>query len=158
MKTRIIFLSLLIFCGVTPIMAANMCVKNDVVMVVLDPEVSGTKGAINSADKTWSVSFSYGVISGIGGCYSTVLCDTETAGCIANDQSVLSPYNSGGTDKYCYCKMLRPVVSKWVFEAAHGAYANSGGCKDCANYCGQIIALVNGATLRRALFSTAGVP
>ena len=105
----ILALSASVFC--INAMGANMCIKDDVVMVILDPVVAGSSLSSNATGKTWSTSFNYGVISGIGGCGAAP--SPVSAGTPAPDQSVLSPTSTG---TYCYCKMLHPMPSQWVYS------------------------------------------
>ena len=127
--------------------AANMCIKNDAVMVVLDSQVNGKALAYNNTGKTWSTKFSYGVISGIGGCYSDV---GLTQGVVASDQTNITPYTGG---LYCYCKMLRPIESPWVFS---GNLDNLNYCAiNCASYCSSYAA--SAVALRAGLFGNIGI-
>lgn len=125
--------------------AANMCIKNDAVMVVLDPQIGGTALANNATGKTWSTKFSYGVISGIGGCYSNV---GSTQGVVASDQTNITAYSAGN---YCYCKMLKPVVSPWVYSGHNHSYCAT----NCASYCSSNAA--SAVALRAGLFGNIGI-
>ena len=120
-----------------PILAygENMCVKNGSVMVVLDPQIGGTALANNATGKTWSTRFSYGVISGIGGCFSDV---GSVLGAIASDQNI-TPYTVGGR---CYCKMLRPIESAWVYGGGDTTFSCSARCAaDCSSGTASNVAL-----------------
>ena len=130
--------------------AANMCIKNDAVMIVLDPQVGGTANGNSATGKTWSTKFSYGIISGVGGCYSNV---GATQGGVASDQNI-TPYTSG---TYCYCKMLKPAESAWVYSG-YGSSAASYN-NNCANYCASYCAsnAASAVALRVGLFSTVGI-
>ena len=121
--------------------AENMCVKNGSIMVVLDPQINGTALANNKTGKTWSTKFSYGVISGVGGCYTNV---GSTHGVVASDQTNITPYSTG---PYCYCKMLRPIESPWVYG---GSYVANDCATYCASYCASNAASV--VALRAGLF------
>ncbi len=129
--------------------AANMCIKNDAVMVVLDPQVNGTALANDVTGKTWSTKFSYGVISGIGACSTNV---ASSQGGVASDQTNMTPY-TGGT--YCYCKMLRPIESPWVFSGYYSG-SNYGYCANgCASECS--VRAASAVALRRGLFGNIGI-
>jgi len=121
-----------------PILAhgENMCVKNGSVMVVLDPQINGTALANNATGQTWSTKFSYGVISGIGGCYTNV---GAVTGVVASDQTNITPYSTGNV---CYCKMLRPIESPWVCsdEEPYNSTVKCAG--NCASYCSSRAASV----------------
>lgn len=127
--------------------SANMCIKDDVVAVVLDSLINGSSSSYVADTKSWSVSFSYGAISGIGGCYSNV-CSTQ--GCIATNQNI-SPYSTG---YYCYCKMLLPVPSKWVYSGRFNG-GNADNCAaQCASYCSNNSK--NNSELRKGMFGSIG--
>lgn len=127
--------------------AANMCIKNDAVMIVLDPHVSGSLNGYDNTGQTWSTKFSYGIISGIGGCYSNL---GATQGGVASDQNI-SPYTTG---THCYCKMLKPAESAWVYSGNY--LAGSYQCPtNCSKYCATNAA--SAFALRVGLFSTVGI-
>ena len=107
----------------------NMCVKDGSVLVVLDPQINGTALSNNQTGKTWSTRFSYGIISGIGGCYNDV---GSTQGVVASDQANITPYTTGS---YCYCKMLKPVESAWVYNVSFYSvgYCASGCASSCSS-------------------------
>ena len=112
--------------------AESMCVKDGSIMVVLDPQIGGTALSSNVTGKTWSTQFGYGVVSGIGGCIDTMI----TIGQVAGNQTSITPYTSGAR---CYCKMLHPVESLWVYTNACGG--KSGTCLSyCASYCSSGVA------------------
>ena len=143
----ILALSASVFC--INAMGANMCIKDDVVMVILDPVVNGSSLSSNATGKTWSTSFNYGVISGIGGCGAAP--SPVSAGTPAPDQSVLSPTSTG---TYCYCKMLRPIPSQWVYSGFYNSYTSN--CSSsCASYCASSVG--SNVALRRGLFSSVGI-
>ena len=124
--------------------AANMCIKDDAVMIVLDPQVAGTALSNNEEGKTWSTRFSYGIISGIGGCHNVGTGTTLVVGGVASDQVNITSYSSG---RYCYCKMLKPMESAWVYSGLNNIYS----CyQDCASRCSETIA--SSVDLRAGLF------
>lgn len=114
--------------------AENMCVKNGSIMVVLDPQIGGTALANNATGKTWSTKFRYGVISGIGACSEEV---GTVQGAVASDQNI-SPYSTG---RYCYCKMLRPIESAWVYSGIYSVSCASRCASDCVNAASSAVAL-----------------
>ena len=114
--------------------ADTMCVKPTTTVVVLDPSIDGTELSSNVTGKTWSTQFSYGVISGIGGC-------TEDAGgcnkvgCASTQQENITVYSTGSR---CFCKMLRPIESKWIYRSYPGANNCPGKCASlCATAAGN---------------------
>ena len=135
---------IVLFLTLAPIVcyaADTMCVKPTTTVVVLDPNINGTALANNATGKTWSTQFPYGVVSGVGGC-STNAAATPSA--IASNQTNITPY-TGGT--YCYCKMLRPIESPWVYSGK----SHNGCATICASYCSSQVA--SAVALRANLFS-----
>ena len=137
---------IVLFLTLAPIVcyaADTMCVKPTTTVVVLDPNINGTALASNATGKTWSTKFSYGIISGVGGCYNNV---GAVQGGVASDQTNITPY-TGGT--HCYCKMLRPIESPWVFSG----YSDSPSYNctpNCASRCSSLAA--SAVALRAGLF------
>ena len=122
--------------------AADLCIKNDAMVVALNPFYAGTANGYDSVSKTWSTRFSYGIISGIGTCAT----DCTTQGCVATNQN-MNVYSTGA---YCYCKMLRPALSPWVYSGGNSGLSSlscaSGCAKDCASFAASAV------SLRRGLF------
>ena len=106
--------------------AANMCVKDDAMVIVLDPQIGGTALSSDASTKTWTAKFPYGVVSGIAGCFDDA---GSTLGMVASDQTNI---NTSSVGAYCYCKMLRPFVSPWIFASCTRKDMCAGGC---AGYC-----------------------
>jgi hypothetical protein len=156
--TKIYLGLMLIIITISPYMAiaANMCVKDDAVMVVLDPVIGGTSYGGDTASKTWSVTFPYGVISGIAGCSTEALSGSANMGKAAANQDI-SVYSTGG---YCYCKMLYPIESKWVFVGGNFMNNAPAQCKDGCAVEGSTVSCAKlirqQVDLRRGLFRTAG--
>jgi len=129
---------IVLFLTLAPIVcyaADTMCVKPTTTVVVLDPNINGTALANNNTGKTWSTQFPYGIISGVGGCYTN-------GNAVVSDQTNITPYSSG---LHCYCKMLRPIESLWVYAG----YSN--GCPSvCASMCSSNAA--SAVALRNGLF------
>ena len=66
-------------------------------------------------------------ISGIGICSST---DGGSTGATATE---LDLSETSDNNKYCWCKMTKPAVSRWVFDSM---YTSAGICAQrCAMYC-----------------------
>ena len=125
--------------------AADLCIKNDAMVVAMNPFYAGTANGYDSVSKTWSTRFSYGTISGIAACAT----DCTTTGCVATNQN-MNMYSTGAS---CYCKMLRPVESRWVFSGISTYYygpSNDGCTPNCASNCASNAA--SASALRRGLF------
>ena len=81
-------------------------------------------------------------ISGIGICSSTKGASQYTT---ATELDVSSTSN-----KYCWCKMTNPAVSRWVF---YRSYTSVGACAlDCASLCAYLVQ--TDATFRAAMFDS----
>ena len=120
--------------------AADLCVKNDAMVVALNPMYNGTANGSDSVNKTWSTRFSYGIISGIAACAT----DCTTQGCVATNQN-MTVYSGGN---YCYCKMLRPAPSRLVYSGNVGSTC----ARDCASNCASNPA--SALALRRGLYGS----
>lgn len=130
--------------------AANMCVKNDTVFVVLDPIIAATSTSYDNAEHTWSATFSYGTISGIAGCggYSA-MGGTNAVNVKTPNQN--APSISATTTNYyiCACKMLLPVESYWI----NVYYSGSGTTAACSTLCaGTCRNKLSDSTVRGLLF------
>ena len=122
--------------------AADLCVRNDAMVVAMDPLFNGTVASYDNTTKVWSTRFSYGTISGIGACADDC---RPTQGCVATNQN-MNVYSVGNA---CYCKMLRPAPSRWVFSGV--GYNGPTQCAtDCASRCASNVA--SSVPLRRGLF------
>ena len=101
-----------------PTYATTMCVKNDSVAIVLPTNMDGTSSSYNNKDWSWSTVFPYGTIYGWASC---------TSGGIPTKIK-----QKDGVQ--CFCKIIHPVVSKWVHIMAHG------GCTSlCPTICADYI-------------------
>ena len=82
-------------------------------------------------------------ISGIGICTSTAGSGFQTA-------TELDVSRTVDENRYCWCKMTSPAVSRWVFYSSSPA---AGYCaRDCANLCAYYVQ--RNAAFRSALFGS----
>lgn len=122
--------------------AATMCMASDTVAVILDPDIAGDSYTYTSGE--WNTVFSYGNVSGIATCNST-----------SGSYGVAYPqyeFEQGTSGVYCWCRMLRPARSAWVYRSAGGSA--SGCASGCADYCGYFVRVSAGC--RRGVFGSAG--
>lgn len=131
--------------------ATTMCATDDTIAVVLDPMINGSTAAYNADLFEWSTTFSYGTVFGIATC-------VDTAG--SSNQVVAELKSSDGTvatggersGRYCWCQMIHPARSRWVFRYAFGSV---GGCGSyCASNCGDDVRGSSG--FRSAVFGSLG--
>ena len=137
-------LFLLLLCITTiPANAANMCVRDTGLLVALDPMIQKTSSSHDGSTKTWSITFPYGVVSGIAACSPETRTSSDI-GIVATDQSI-TQYTTGN---YCYCKMLRPIPSLWISVPHTQNHIDNSwvtGCERSANYCAGFCDLYIGA-------------
>ena len=143
-----------------PCIATEMCARNDTVVIPLDSEVSATGGGNNASESIWWAIFPYGRIYG----YSTLLSAAEggqsngSYGSITNTDGKMLPLSdelagrsgldaNGNERKYCWCRIIHPVKSAWVFAAANCAN-NCAAC--CYNYTRSY------SKVRNAMFMSVG--
>ena len=136
-----------------PTFAATMCVKDDVVSIVLDPGIGSSTTATYSGSGVttqWTTSFSYGTIRGIAACLSSNY--GQSMGGYVQQLSDNGERVVGGETNglHCWCKMTHPAVSLWVF---YDSYSSAGECaRYCAYNCGNIAR--NYSALRGGLFGS----
>ena len=127
---KIFIVFFILICG--PVFATSMCVNDDTVVVVLDASINGTGGSHSQTSTggtgDWNTIFSYGRVYGVSACvsqnYGSVVDEITDNGAI-----VTGGESNGG---FCYCKMLHPAVSRWVFHYS-GTAANC--AANCAYSC-----------------------
>ncbi len=115
--------------------AANMCVKNDTLLVVLDPNIAPTSTSYDNDARTWSATFSFGTISGIAGCgaWQSLGTSTTDVGVKSKNQSAVNINGTGTSGVMCGCKMLLPVETYWI----NGQYVSATGGASCGKICAQ---------------------
>ena len=160
-KILALFILLVLFCA----FATDMCARDDTMVLVFDPLVSGSGGS-NANEWTWWTAFPYGTIAGDATCLSVNegLGRVSGAGAyygideyantfITADTGLNGLDADGNERKYCWCKMTYPVSSRWVFK---GVYSSAIRCKTaCANECSGYIRGTQG--LRAGIFDSIGL-
>lgn len=130
--------------------AANMCVKNDTVFVVLDPVIAPTSRSYDNAERSWSATFSFGTISGIAGCgLYNVMGGVNAVNIKTPNQNAPSLSATDTAYYICACKMLLPVESYWI-NAFYQGGTNTSACSTvCAGKCRDKL---SDSTVRGLLF------
>lgn len=115
--------------------AANMCVKNDTLLVVLDPNIAPTSTSYDNNARTWSATFSFGTVSGIAGCAGTgsSVGTSTSVGQKTISQSAMNLNGTMSSGVMCGCKMLLPVETYWI----NGQYMSATGGAACGTICAQ---------------------
>ena len=84
------------------------------------------------------------LISGIG------ICSSTKGASLHATATELDTSSTSDDNKYCWCKMTSPAVSRWVFR---GTFGTAGVCaRDCARTCAY--GVWNVAACRSALFGS----
>ena len=127
----------------TPASAVTKCVKlsSSTTCSYVNPGTYVVDWTSNCTSSGTSVA-----ISGISQCSST-------SGSSVGQKATALKISGGTDDKYCWCKMVSPAVSSWVFT--HGANGSASSCaNNCAHRCAYYAA--SNASFRSALFSGLG--
>lgn len=161
---RMLIIFMMLFC--LPCIATEMCARNDTVVILLEAANKGVSNGFNNNEFTWWVDFDFGRVygystclsadeglgrtSGIGAYYGT----GEYANAFINVDPGLTGTDANGNErKHCWCKMIHPASSRWVFGTA---YASASDCvSDCADYCGRGVRVL--AALREGMFGSVGL-
>ncbi len=121
--------------------ADNTCYSGGANGISVDTSTNGTTHTYNRTDMTWTAIFAYGDLSGIAVCNGT----SGTWG-VATQTN----FESGTTGVNCWCKMLSPANSLWVYRYA--STSTSICASDCAVDCGY--AIYTNASYRGGLFGS----
>ncbi len=123
--------------------AANTCYSGGAVPMSVDISIGGTNFTYNAADMTWTANFDYGDVSGIAVCN-----DTSGSWGVASPQY---DFESGTTGAKCWCKMLSPARSAWVYN---GSYNSASQCATSCAYCVNYVS--SNADFRGGMFGSVG--
>ena len=116
--------------------------------IILDPSVAGENSTTNSESGTWSVTFSYGIVSGVVSCNGLTGVN-GTAYPEYSNQIIVGYQND---QKNCWCRMTSPVRSAWVFRLA---YETTSDCTSrCVSHCSDVVR--DYENYRKAFYATAG--
>ena len=123
-----------------PTYATTMCAANDTVAIILDPSIQIASVGTLEMERWWAHS-SYGTLYGIGACLNSTH-GKARGGSLAN---LTDTNNNGETNyvtgserygRYCWCRLIHPVSSLWVYGGA--SYGSASSCaSDCVAYCGR---------------------
>ena len=115
-----------------PAFAVTKCVK-------LTPSTTCSGNSGDYGQSNWSATCGGVPIQGVafGG--------SQDGGSIGATTDAVTISFTGNDNKYCWCKMVSPAVSRWVFGGAEPSVGV------CAYYC--VSAAHNNASFRSALFS-----
>ena len=146
--------------------ATDMCARDDIMVMVFDPQVNGTSNGNNATEWRWWTDFAYGRVAGDATCLSAAEGLGRTSGMgayygtgdyantfITADAGLNGLDADGNERKYCWCKMTHPASSRWVFN---NAYASASACvSNCSYYCGFYVR--NYSAMRGGVFGSVGL-
>ena len=152
MKKIIMFLCLAVF--IIPTYAVDMCVSDDTVAVVLDPNVAIDSRSYDDAKSEWRANAGYGTVVGVSACIGTRLQWTYTTydGVLQVNNNVVV----GGerTGESCWCKITHPVVSKWVYICEGTSCGTGTPCAVSCTYACSNVFKDNRSEIRKLLFGS----
>ncbi len=136
MKKHLLIAGLICVATIPPAMAVTKCVKLS--SSTTCPDYSGATGQSN-----WSATCGGISIQGVA------FCGSQNGGSAGATTDAVTTSTTSTDNKYCWCKMVSPAVSRWVFYSAN---SSGGRCADLCAYNCASIAHYN-ASYRSALFS-----
>ena len=136
MKKHLIIAGIICAASIPPTYAVTKCVK-----LTSSTTCTSYSGVIGRSN--WSATCGGIEIQGVA------FCGSRNGGSIGTKSETVTTSSTSDNNKYCWCKMVSPAVSSWVFSFS---YTDAGSCaNNCATNCG-INARGNSAC-RSALFS-----
>ena len=119
MKKHLLIAGLLCVTTITPAAAVTKCVKLTSSTTCSNSSHSGSN---------WSVTCDGVPVEGVGFCVSQV------GNAIGAAATAVTVSLSSDDNKYCWCKMVSPAVSRWIYATTF-----SSRCADnCTNYCANV--------------------
>lgn len=138
---------------ITNATAADLCVRNDTMVVAMNPTVNATSSTYTSwtEGSKWSATFNYGVLHGIGICGGAW--GTASAAGVEPPINIQNGLSLDKDGTQCYCKILRPIQSRWVYSGWERGSSAQPLCKDyCAQGCAS--AVRGSHAVRKGLFKS----
>lgn len=130
---------------------ANICRKNNTVVILMSKSTNGTSRTYNETDKTWSVTFDYTTLSVGNRTLNTIsgnaACNELTHTPDTADTSVMT--TNSDTGQYCWCEMMLPAHSYWTY--AYDFSTDSACAAGCAQKCADKVK--DSQTFRTGMFS-----
>ena len=134
MKKHLIIAGIICAASIPPAYAVTKCVK-------LTPSTTCTTFSGNGSN--WSVTCGGIEIQGVA------FCGSQKGGSKGETSETVTTSSTSDDNKYCWCKMVSPAVSPWVFRYSD---TSVGYCAvNCAGLCGQYAR--SSSAFRSGLFS-----
>ena len=138
MKKHLIIAGIICSATIPPAYAVTKCVK-------LTSSTTCTSYSGATGQSNWSATCGGIEIQGVA------FCGSQNGGSFAATSETVTTSSTSDDNKYCWCKMVSPAVSSWVF---HDSYTSAGRCANLCAYDCAFYAQFNGASaFRSALFS-----
>ena len=116
MKKHLIIAGIICAASIPPAYAVTKCVK--LTSSTTCTSVPGATGQSN-----WSATCGGIEIQGVA------FCSSQDGGSVGTKSETVTTSLTSDDNKYCWCKMVSPAVSSWVF------YFSRASAGDCAFYC-----------------------
>ena len=134
MKKHLIIAGIICVASIPPAYAVTKCVK-------LTPSTTCTTSSGNGSN--WSATCGGIEIQGVA------FCGSQDGGSTGTKSETVTTSSNSDDNKNCWCKMVSPAVSSWVFSYS---YPYAGTCAtSCAGYCASRAQLAS--VFRSGLFS-----
>ena len=122
MKKHLIIAGIICAASIPPAYAVTKCVK-----LTSSTTCTSASGATNQSN--WSATCGGIEIQGVA------LCGSQDGGSIGATTETVTTSLTSDDNKYCWCKMVSPAVSSWVFNRS---LPSAGGCAyACATHCAR---------------------
>lgn len=136
MKKHLIIVGIICAASISPAYAVTKCVK-----LTSSTTCTSYSGAVGQSN--WSMTCGGIEIQGVA------FCSSQDGGSTGTISETVTTSSTSDNNKHCWCKMVSPAVSSWVFDhsrtsAGSCAYACAGSCASTAR---------NFASFRSWLFS-----
>ena len=136
MKKHLLIAGLICAAAIPPAFAVTKCVK-------LNSSTTCSTYSSATGQSNWSATCDGVSVQGVA------FCGSQDGVSIGATTDAVTTSTTSDNNKYCWCKMVSPAVSRWVFS---GAYTLAGRCAyACADDCA--IFARHFASFRSALFS-----
>ena len=123
MKSKILIAGLICVATIPPATAVTKCVK-------LTPStICSDNGTTTTSQPEWHLTCDGVPVHGIG------FCSSQRGASIGATTDNLETSISTDENRYCWCRMISPAVSRWVYSEYF--YANSDCVDLCAYSCSQ---------------------
>ncbi len=135
MKKHLLIAGLICMATIPPAAAVTKCVKLN-----SSTTCSAYSGIANQSN--WSATCGVSI-------QGVAFCGSQNGGSTGATTGAVTTSSTIDNNKYCWCKMVSPAVSRWVF------YGDRESASNCVSICARICAsyAAGNASFRSALFS-----